>query len=51
MAIIRITTGENSLPRAGSGTEGRVEQGSRPQLCKDLLLLLKFRPLGRDLLA
>jgi len=29
MAIIRITTGENSLPRAGSGTEGRVEQGSR----------------------
>src|SRR4029077_21094450 len=29
MAIIRITTGENSLPRAGSGTEGRVERGGR----------------------
>src|SRR4029077_21265718 len=29
MAIIRMTTGENSLPRAGSGTERRVEQGSR----------------------
>ena len=26
-----------------------MEQGEPTQLCKDLFLLLKFRPLGRDL--
>src|ERR1700731_3763292 len=47
--ITRITTGENSLPRGRIRHRGEGGAGGADAALQGFVILLKFRPLGRDL--